>query len=121
MQRKQLNVRDPRASALAELLARMRGQTMTEATICGLEADMREEKKDSTVRTPSPHCPGLTRQSWPEPARDDARRDRRQVGTLMFVYTSAFIAILAGEPVSASLAKAIEEAQSRCTSPAGCR
>ena len=45
---KQLNVRDPRAAALAETLGRMRGQTMTEATIYALEAAIRQEK----ARTP---------------------------------------------------------------------
>lgn len=35
----------------------------------------------------------------------------------MFIDTSAFIAILAGEPTSAALAAAIESAQSRYTSP----
>ena len=35
----------------------------------------------------------------------------------MFIDTSAFIAILAGEPVSAALATAIEAAESRATSP----
>src|SRR5271170_3671806 len=35
----------------------------------------------------------------------------------MFIDTSAFIAILAGEPASAALATAIEAAESRATSP----
>jgi ribonuclease VapC len=35
----------------------------------------------------------------------------------MFIDTSAFIAILAGEPASAALASAIEAAESRTTSP----
>lgn len=35
----------------------------------------------------------------------------------MFIDTSAFIAILAGEPASTALAAAIEAAESRCTSP----
>jgi antitoxin VapB len=48
MQPKQLNVRDPRAAALAKTLGRMRGQSMTEATIYALEAAIRQEK----ARTP---------------------------------------------------------------------
>jgi antitoxin VapB len=45
---KQLNVRDPRAAALAQMLGRMRGQSMTEATIYALETAIRREKE----RTP---------------------------------------------------------------------
>jgi antitoxin VapB len=45
---KQLNVRDPRAAALAKTLGRMRRQSMTEATIYALEAAIRQEKE----RTP---------------------------------------------------------------------
>lgn len=41
---KQLNVRDPRAAALAKTLSRMRGQSMTEATIHALEAAIQREK-----------------------------------------------------------------------------
>jgi antitoxin VapB len=44
MPSKQLNVRDPRAAALAKALGRMRGQSMTEATIYALEAAIRQEK-----------------------------------------------------------------------------
>jgi len=42
---KQLNVRDPRAAALAKTLGRMRGQSMTEATIFALESAIRQEKE----------------------------------------------------------------------------
>lgn len=45
---KQLNVRDPRAAALAKALGRMRRQSMTEATIYALEVAIRQEKE----RTP---------------------------------------------------------------------
>ena len=45
---KQLNVRDPRAAALAKTLAHMRGQSMTEATIYALESAIQQEKE----RTP---------------------------------------------------------------------
>jgi antitoxin VapB len=42
---KQLNVRDPRAAALAKTLGRLRGQTMTEATIHALEAAIQHENQ----------------------------------------------------------------------------
>jgi antitoxin VapB len=41
---KQLNVRDPRAAVLAKRLGRLRGQSMTEATIYALEAAIRQEQ-----------------------------------------------------------------------------
>lgn len=43
--RKQLNLRDPRAAELARTLARLRGQTMTEATIFALEAAIEQEHR----------------------------------------------------------------------------
>jgi antitoxin VapB len=48
MKPKQLNIRDPRAAALAKTLGRMRGQSMTEAAIYALEAAIGQEK----ARTP---------------------------------------------------------------------
>jgi antitoxin VapB len=45
MSKKQLNVRDPRAAALAKTLGRMRGQSMTEATIYALESAIRRENE----------------------------------------------------------------------------
>jgi antitoxin VapB len=47
---KQLNVRDPRAAVLAKRLGRLRGQSMTEATIYALEAAIRREQERE--RTP---------------------------------------------------------------------
>ena len=46
---KQLNVRDPRAAALAKTLGRMRGQSMTEATIYALETAIRQEQERSPL------------------------------------------------------------------------
>lgn len=45
---KQLHIRDSRAATLAQTLGRMRGQSMTEATIYALEMAIRREKE----RTP---------------------------------------------------------------------
>lgn len=47
--RKQLNVRDPRAADLARTLARLRGQTMTEATIFALETAIEQERTQSPL------------------------------------------------------------------------
>ena len=99
-----LHIRDERAGKLAKKLAARRGTTMTQAVVEALQGALAREERPLAERLAEiARRRQAQRRSQARTAGDQAG-DRRALGQrVIFVDTSAVIAILAGEPEAAQL------------------
>ena len=116
-----LHIRDERAVKLAKKLAARRGTTMTQAVVDALQGALAREARPLAERLAE-----IAREAkrLGDPKRGAASHqagDRRALGQrVIFVDTSALIAILAEEPDAAKFAAKIE-AEAECISGGACR
>ena len=113
-----ISIRDPEVGDLARELADLRKTNMTEAIAHALAgANLSASAKSGRWRSGWRNLRGNGRMAGPNPAAGYEGRNRRPLGTVIFVDTSAFVAILANESDSDRFIAAIEAATTRITSP----
>ena len=108
-----LHIRDERAGKLAKKLAARRGTTMTQAVVEALQGALAREERPLAERL-AEIADDIKRKGDPNATAGDQAGDRRALGQrVIFVDTSAVIAILTGEPEAATLAAKIQAERER--------
>ena len=112
-----ISIRDPKVSELARELARLRKTNMTEAIAHALRSELERERGKRPLREQLEELAReLKAEAGPNRSRGYQGRHRRDVGPIVFVDTSAIVAVLLGERDADALSATMESAGQCLTS-----